>query len=168
MAAGARAQDLALLLGTSTCSVGASSSLVTVMASTSAKAATAMLRTVSAKKNANGSCSPARARIRRATTRPDRAFARGSWPVQLLRRRLRLRLRAQLLPGAPRPRASPSAGTSPATTGAQTGSKPAGLRSESGVELGHHLPAHNRSRDLAVSLPGDRRLEPQSGGLGRC
>ena len=53
-----------------------------------------------------------------------------------------------------------------APTGAQTGSTPAGRRSESGVGLGHHLSPHYRPGDLAVPLPGDRRLEPQSGGLG--
>ena len=53
-----------------------------------------------------------------------------------------------------------------ATTGAQTSSTPAGCRSESGVELGHHLLAHHRAWDLAVPLAGDRRLEPQGGGLG--
>ncbi len=45
--------------GSPRCSTGAASSLVTVMASIAAKAATAMWLTASARKNANGSCSRA-------------------------------------------------------------------------------------------------------------
>lgn len=36
----------------------------------------------------------------------------------------------------------------------------------SGVELGHHLSPHNGARRVAVPLHGDRCLEPQVGGLG--
>ena len=56
--------------------------------------------------------------------------------------------------------ARPIAVAGPGTTGAQSSSTPAGRRSESGVELGHHLSPHHRARDLGVPLPGDRRLEP--------
>jgi hypothetical protein len=41
-------------------------------------------------------------------------------------------------------------------------------RPETGVELGHLLFAYHRAWDLALSLPGDRHLEPQGGGLGCC
>jgi hypothetical protein len=58
MANGARARELALLLGVGSprCSVGAVSLLVTVMASTDARAATTTWHTSSAMRNANGSC----------------------------------------------------------------------------------------------------------------
>jgi len=92
------------------------------------------------------------ARIRGAATWADRACAGGSWPIQPLR--------AQLLPGAIGTRASPSAVASPATARAQTGSTPASRWAESGVELGYHLSPHQGPRNLAVPLPGDRRLEP--------
>ena len=67
MGAGARAQELALLLGVGLSTLqrwrrqftGAGSSLVPLIALTRAKAANAMLGTVSAKKNAIGSCSSA-------------------------------------------------------------------------------------------------------------
>jgi hypothetical protein len=50
--------------------------------------------------------------------------------------------------------------------GSESSSRLRGLRSEAGLGLGHHLPAHHLARDLAVPLPGDRCLEPQVGGLG--
>ena len=64
--------------------------------------------------------------------------------------------------------AVPTARSSTATTGTQSCAKAQGRRSESGVELGHHLSAHHQHRawDLAVPLSGDRRLEPQDRGLG--
>ena len=33
------------------------------------------------------------------------------------------------------------------------------------MELGHHLPAYRRPWCLALPLPGDQRLEQQSGGI---
>ena len=43
----------------------------------------------------------------------------------------------------------------------QTSSKAAGHRSEPGVELLHLLFDHKSTWDLAVPLPGDRRLKQQ-------
>ncbi|WP_432785356.1 helix-turn-helix domain-containing protein [Cyanobium sp. BSA11S] len=40
-------------------------------------------------------------------------------------------------------------------------------RPNCGLVVGHHLSADHSGGCVAVSLPGDRRLEPQGGGLGR-
>lgn len=148
------------------CSAGAGSLLVPVMVWTSARADNAMWSPPQRRRTATDPALLQRARIRGAATWADRSGACGSWPVQLFRRRLILRLRAHLLSGAPYIWASLSAGPSRVTTGAQTGSTPAICWPEPGVELGHYLSPHHRPRDLAQPLSSDGRVESQSGGLG--
>ena len=134
-----------------------------VMALTAARAATATLPVASEKKSASGSFLPA---MSRNSPRCRPAKSCRSWPVQLLRRSLRLRVRAQLLPCAPRPRPGPLAWPSQTTTGTAHRATAQGGRAELGLELGHHLPAHHRARCVAVPLSDARRLEPEGCGLG--
>ena len=46
----------------------------------------------------------------------------------------------------------------------QTSSTAQGLKSRSGVDLGHHLHINISAQYMAVDLPGDRRLERKSCG----
>jgi len=55
---------------------------------------------------------------------------------------------------------------SPASPAAPPGAATRGQGAKSGRELGQQLPAHQPPWRLALPLPGDRHLEPQSGGLG--
>ena len=50
--------------------------------------------------------------------------------------------------------------------GAEDSATPAGRRAKSGVEFGHYLSHHHHSWRVALPLSGDRRIEPQSCGLG--
>jgi transposase InsO family protein len=109
-------------------------------------------------RSANGFCSPATSPNSRRCRLGRSCLCWRSWPVH--------RLRAQLLPGAPRTRAGPSAGTSPATPGSAPCTEAACIGAESGVELGHHLSADQRPGRLVLPLSGDRRLEPQGRRLG--
>ncbi len=64
------------------------------------------------------------------------------------------------------PRPGPPSWSCPSAPRTPSGSAGGGQSPKSGMQLGHHLSAHQRPWCLALALSGDRRLEPQSGGLG--
>ena len=64
------------------------------------------------------------------------------------------------------PTAKPTGAYEPDHHRIQGRTKSSSRRRESGVELGHHISAYLRARDMTVALPVDRRLETQRGRLG--
>ena len=139
------------------CSAGARSALVTEMHLPAQRQPSPSGPTPKRTRTPTDHAEHQHARIHRAAPWPDCACARGSGPVH--------RLRAQLLPSAPCAWPGQSPWPCPATTGVQPSSRPVSRRSESDVEMGHHLSLHHRARDLAVPLHGARDLEPLGGGL---
>ena len=64
------------------------------------------------------------------------------------------------------PTLRPTGGSCPATAGAEATATAQGDRSGPGLELGHHLPPHQRQGRMAVPLSGDRSVELKGGDLG--
>ena len=84
----------------------------------------------------------------------------------LLRRRLRLWLREQLLSGVAPGGSVPPPGEGQAAAGTTLGAAPQGGWPKPSLELGPQLPADHGAGCVALPLSGGQRLEPQSGGLG--
>jgi hypothetical protein len=128
------------------------------MASIAAREATATSPIASARWNESASCSPVKSlNLRRC----HRARSCRFWPIVAS-----ISGQGGASTGCCMLIAMPPARSGTATTGTKTSAKAQVDRPKPGVELGHHLPAHQRQGCVAVPLPGDRRLEPQCGGLG--